>query len=285
MSGRSQMERETHRDRETRGGAGRQPGPAAPAPALSGEGSAEPRQTGRFGRGSCSPRGRPKDQRGELEVYAPLLTPRGPVDGTVEPRALPHPSPPHLCWGPRCPRVLRPAARGGSVHTRTQPALPAACCEAVGPPRAAAGAAAAKPSPAHAASASGPFRPVSDCRASVTASLAGRPAGPLWTPAPGPSFALLLSLFEVVLVIPRLRTSTRFRISVLSSTFQKPRESSQGSGVTHRSVSGDAASWRWGPPAAGAAGSPFFGSSPVRAGRFGFSGRKSSTVLARRRVC
>lgn len=153
------MERETHRDRETRGGAGRQPGPAAPAPALSGEGGAEPRQTGRFGRGSCSPRGRPKDQRGELEVYAPLLTPRAPVDGTVEPPgpAAPLPSPP-LLGAPVSPRPP-PGSPWGSVHTRTQPALPAACCEAVGPPRAAAGAAAVNPSPAHAASASGPVPP------------------------------------------------------------------------------------------------------------------------------
>lgn len=86
--------------------------------------------------------------------------PRGPRSTAPwSPRPPPHPSPPHLCWGPRCPRVLRPAARGGSVHTRTQPALPAACCEAVGPPRAAAVAAAVKPSPAHAASASGPVPP------------------------------------------------------------------------------------------------------------------------------
>lgn len=212
--------------------------------------------------------------------------PRGPRSTAPwSPRPPPHPSPPHLCWGPRCPRVLRPAARGApSTPARSQPFQPPAVRRS--------GPLAQLPwrpwrnrllrtrrlLP-------GPFRPVSDCRASVTASLAGRPAGPLWTPAPGASFALPLLLFKVVLVIPRLRTSTRFRISVLSSTFEKPREPSQGSGVTHRSVSGDAASWRWGPPAAGAAGSPFFGCSPVCASRFGFSGRKSSTVLTQHRVC
>lgn len=212
--------------------------------------------------------------------------PRGPRSTAPwSPRALPHPSPPHLCWGPRCPRVLRPAARGApSTPARSQPFQPPAVRRS--------GPLAQLPG--------GRGEPVSCARGvcfrarsapSPTAARASRPrwrrrpAGPLWTPAPGASFALPLSLFEVVLVIPRLRTSTRFRISVLSSTFQKPRERSQGSGVTHRSVSGDAASWRWGPPAAGAAGSPFFGSSPVRAGRFGFSGRKSSTVLARHRVC
>lgn len=156
------MERETHRDRETRGGAGRQPGPAAPAPApapvrrgrcgAQADGAIRPRQL-------LTPRQAQGPAWGAGGVRAPPA-PRGPRSTAPwSPRALPHPSPPHLCWGPRCPRVLRPAARGGSVHTRTQPALPAACCEAVGPPRAAAGAAAAKPSPARAASASGPVPP------------------------------------------------------------------------------------------------------------------------------
>lgn len=277
------------RDTERRGeepDASRDPQHRPRARPLSGEDSAEPRQTGRFGRGSCSPRGRPKDQRGELEVYAPLLPPAGPGRrhrGAPGPRRTP--PLPTSAGGPGVPASsARQPVGAPSTPARSQPfqppavrrsvplaQLPGGRGETVSCARGVCFRARSAPSPTAARASRPRWR--------------RRPAGPLWTPAPGASFALPLSLFEVVLVIPRLRTSTRFRISVLSSTFEKPREPSQGSGVTHRSVSGDAASWRWGPPAAGAAGSPFFGCSPVRAGRFGFSGRTSSTVLARHRVC
>lgn len=167
------MERERHR--ETRGGAGRQPGPAAPAPApaLSGEGSAEPRQTGRFGRGSCSPRGRPKDQRGELEVYAPLLPPAGPGRrhrGAPGPRRTP--PLPTSAGGPGVPASsARQPVGAPSTPARSQPFQPPAVrrsgplAQLPGRPRLNRLLRARRLLP-------GPFRPVSDCRASVTASLA-----------------------------------------------------------------------------------------------------------------
>lgn len=122
------MERETHRDRETRGGAGRQPGPAAPAPApvrrgqcgAQADGAIRPRQL-------LAPRQAQGPAWGAGGVRAPPA-PRGPRSTAPwSPRPPPHPSPPHFCWGPRCPRVLRPAARGApSTPARSQPFQPPA---------------------------------------------------------------------------------------------------------------------------------------------------------------
>lgn len=167
------MERETHRDRETRGGAGRQPGPAAPAPApvrrgqcgAQADGAIRPRQL-------LTPRQAQGPAWGAGGVRAPPA-PRGPRSTAPwSPRPPPHPSPPHLCWGPRCPRVLRPAARGApSTPARSQPFQPPAVrrsgplAQLPGRPRRNRLLRARRLLP-------GPFRPVSDCRASVTASLA-----------------------------------------------------------------------------------------------------------------
>lgn len=93
-----------------------------------GEDGAEPRQTGRFGRGSCSPRGRPKDQRGELEVYAPLLPPAGPGRrhrGAPGPRRTP--PLPTSAGGPGVPASsARQPVGAPSTPARSQPFQPPA---------------------------------------------------------------------------------------------------------------------------------------------------------------